>query len=325
VAVRWDDETDGVLDGDLTAALTYLTPAGGAVATSVAPIGLRDREEGWVGFTTSMGFGKKLDRIERDPHVALAFHAREHGRSTSQRFVLVQGRAEIVADPDPELNAHVMAQVPEYLGDLKRGPLWDRWLKEYYAVRVPVKIHVDRITSWPDLHCEGTPEIVGSEPPHEHPAPQAPPRNGTGPRVDVAKAARTIRAKRHQLLAYRGADGFPVAVPIQLEAAGSEGLRLRAEPGMIPPGGRRAGLLAHSYRAHLIGLSTRYLTGWLESGGDGVAVYAPHTHSGFAAPPNKTLLLISNGALAKAGVRKAIRAGKPLPRGFHDPKAPGPS
>jgi hypothetical protein len=318
MGVTWDDETDGVLGGDLTAALTYLTPAGGAVATSVAPVGLRDRDEGWAGFTTSMGFGKKLDRIERDPHVALAYHAREHGGSSSQRFVLVQGRAEVIADPDPELSALTVRQAEKFLGDLKRGPFWDRWLREYYAVRVPVKVHVDRVTAWPDLHCEGTPEITGATPPGEHPAPQAPPKNGTGPRVDVGKAARAIRSKHHQLLAYRGADGFPVAVPIQLETAGPEGLRLRAEPGMIPPGGRRAGLLAHSYRPHLIGLTTRYLTGWIESEGDGAGLYAPHTHSGFAAPPNKTLLLLSNGAFAKAGVRRARREGKPLPAGFRD-------
>lgn len=180
MGVTWDDETDGVLGGDLTAALTYLTPAGGAVATSVAPVGLRDRDEGWAGFTTSMGFSKKLDRIARDPHVALAYHAREHGGSDSQRFVLVQGRAEVIADPDPELSALTIRQAKKFLGDLKRGPFWDRWLREYYAVRVPVKVHVDRVTAWPDLHCEGTPEITGATPPGEHPARRRRRRTGPG-------------------------------------------------------------------------------------------------------------------------------------------------
>ena len=45
--------------------------------------------------------------------------------------------------------------------------------------------------------------------------------------------------------------------------------------------------------------------------GDGSAVYAPHTQSGFAAPPNKTLLLLANGAMAKRGLRKARRAAQP--------------
>jgi Pyridoxamine 5'-phosphate oxidase len=97
--VSLSEEIDAVRGGDLTAALTYLTPAGGAVATCVAPVGLRDHQGGWIGFTTSLGFGKKLDRIQRDPHVALAFHAREHGAAHSQHYVLVQGRAEIVPDP----------------------------------------------------------------------------------------------------------------------------------------------------------------------------------------------------------------------------------
>ena len=41
--VSWPDEVDQVLDGDLTAALAYMTPAGGSVVTAVAPLGLRDR------------------------------------------------------------------------------------------------------------------------------------------------------------------------------------------------------------------------------------------------------------------------------------------
>src|SRR3954449_11901683 len=92
--------TDRVLDGDLTAALGYVTPAGGAVVTAVAPIGLRDRERGEVTFTTSLGFGRKLDRMRRDPRVALLYHAREHGFHAGDELVLVQGRARIVDEPD---------------------------------------------------------------------------------------------------------------------------------------------------------------------------------------------------------------------------------
>ena len=95
--VSWPDDVDEVLGGDLTAALAYVTPAGGAVVTPVAPVGLRDREQGTVTFTTSLGFGRKLKRIERDPSVALAYHAREHGFAFSEAFVLVQGRCRPVA------------------------------------------------------------------------------------------------------------------------------------------------------------------------------------------------------------------------------------
>src|SRR6185295_6343377 len=75
----WPDEVDDVLGGDLTCAIAYVTPAGGAVVTAVAPIGLRDREANTVGFTTSLGFGRKLDRLRTEPRIAMAYHAREHG------------------------------------------------------------------------------------------------------------------------------------------------------------------------------------------------------------------------------------------------------
>jgi hypothetical protein len=319
MTVSWSEEIDAVLGGDLTAALTYLTPAGGAVATCVAPIGLRDRQAGWIGFTTSLGFGKKLDRIQRDPHVALAFHAREHGTAHSLRYVLVQGRAEIVPDPNAALRTLVYDQAVHILGPIKRGRLfWDRWLREYYAVRVPVLVHVDRILTWPNLHCQGAPEVLGAPALLEPPAPHAPPKGGTGPRLNSARAARRCRVKPHQLLAYRGADGYPVTVPVQVEGGGQDGIRLKAVPGLLPPGGRRAGLLAHSYRPQLIGLSTRYHTGWLEADPEGTATYAPHTAAGFVAPPNKTLLLLSNGLLAKLGVRSARKAGRltELPAGL---------
>src|SRR4051812_49620464 len=100
--ISWPDDIDQILTGDLTAALAYCTPAGGAVVTAVAPIGLRDRAAGTVSFTTSLGFGRKLDRIEKDPHVALAYHAREHGHSSSSRYVLVQGSATVIREPDRE-------------------------------------------------------------------------------------------------------------------------------------------------------------------------------------------------------------------------------
>src|SRR6059058_1240798 len=101
-SVDWPDEIDEVIGGDLTAAVSYITPAGGAVVTAVAPIGLRDRSSGTVSFTTSLGFGRKLDRIEKDPRIALAYHAREHGHSHSSRYVLVQGSATVVRKPDSE-------------------------------------------------------------------------------------------------------------------------------------------------------------------------------------------------------------------------------
>src|SRR3954452_19878648 len=120
-AVEWSDAVDEVIGGDLTAALAYVTPAGGAVVNSVAPIGLRDRDAGTVSFTTSLGFGRKLERIERDPRVALAYHAREHGLSQSSRYVLVQGSASVVRHPDREYVEYIGRQATPFMGRPRGG------------------------------------------------------------------------------------------------------------------------------------------------------------------------------------------------------------
>lgn len=306
--VCWPDEADDVIRGDMTAAAAYATPAGGAVVVAVAPCGIGQRDRGMVGFTTSLGFGRKLERIIRDPHVALAYHARDHGFSASPRYVLAQGLASADITPSRERLEAFAPQAQRYLGEIKRGPVWDRLLREYYSERVFVDIAVERVVSWPDLGCSGGPDVAGAGWPAP-PAPQQPPKNGTGPRVDVARAAGRIAVLPHRVLAYRGGDGFPVVVAVQLGGHDATGLRLVAAPGLLPSGGRRAGLLAHAYRPQLVGLSTRIFTGWLEVAADGTAVYSPHTSKGFVAPPRKNLLLISNGLFAKYGLWQARRQG----------------
>jgi hypothetical protein len=309
VPVIWPDHVDEILGGDLTAALGYATPAGGAVVMAVAPIGMRDRERGTVSFTTSLGFAKKLDRIRREPRVALAYHAREHGYCDRPEYVLVQGRAQPVEEPDEHRRAEVRERAERFLGKMRSGPFWDRWLRQYTMVRIPVDVQVERITAWPDLRCAGEPEVYGEQPPIAPRPPQPAPKKGTGPRVGVARAAKRLRATPHLLLAYLGSDDYPVVVPVELRAADDRGLELAAPGELVPDGARRAGLLGHSYRPRLVGLVARQHTGWLEAGG-GAGLYAPHTETGFVAPPNKTLLLFFNGLQAKLGVRRARREGK---------------
>jgi len=308
MSVTWDEELDAIFGGDLTAALGYRTPAGGVVVQAVAPIGLRDRAGGTLGFTTSLGFSKKLERLAADARVAMAFHAREHGAATGTRYVLAQGTARVIEAPSEAQRATVRTQAAEYLGPARTGPFWDRWLREYYVSRVPVEVDVGRILTWPALDAAGGPELAAGAPlPARPPEPQRPPKGGVGPRIDVARAARRLRATAHLLLGYAGADGMPVVVPVALTADDERGLALRSASA-LPPGGRRAGLLGHSYRPQLIGLLTRQHTGWLEVGAQGAARYAPHTEVGYRAPANKTLLLLLNGALAKRGVRRAATA-----------------
>jgi hypothetical protein len=299
----WSDVEDGIIGGDLTAALAYATPAGGAVVTPVAPIGLRDRAAGTVGFTTSLGFGRKLDRIAENPRVALTFHAREHGFATELRFVLVQGVASYDANPDPEVLAErVQPASTRFMGPPRTGLFWDRWLSAYYGDRVLVTVNVERVVSWPDLSCAGERTVTGNSLPPGEPDSQTPPKKGAGPRVDVARAARRLRGLPHVLVSYPGVDGYPTVIPVTVGADKPSGIELN---GPLPPGGRRAGVLAHRYEPKLIGLETRQHTGWLQDG-----VYAPHTENGFRAPANKTLLLLANGLMARRGLKQARALGR---------------
>jgi hypothetical protein len=312
--LSWPDDVDAILGGDLTAALAYLTPARGAVVTAVAPIGLRDREAGTVTFTTSLGFGRKLERIVQDPRVALAYHAREHGFGAGSQYVLVQGTAAAKLPPDRRyLETTVARHAERFLGSRKQGKLfWDRWLRQYYADRVPVTVTVERILVWPDRRCEGERSVIGSARSQSPPGSQRPPAGGAAARIDCERAARRIARMAHRLLAFLDSDGDPFIVPIEPAGAGAEGIRVSASPGLLPSGTRRAGLLAHEYRPQLIGLAARQFTGWLEvAHPDGQqGLYAPHTERGFRAPANKTLLLLANGLLAKRGLRQARRAGR---------------
>ncbi|HEX8073664.1 MAG TPA: hypothetical protein VF545_01655 [Thermoleophilaceae bacterium] len=307
----WPEEVDRVIGGDLTAGLAYVTPAGGSVVTAVAPVGLRDRERGTVGFTTSLGLSKKLERMKEDPHISLAYHARDYGFATEPGFALAQGDASIALDPDERyLEEELGPRAERYLGPRKSGVFWDRWLREYYRDRVPVEVRVRRVLSWRDADCRGEPRVDGEPLPAEPVPPQSDPKGGTGPRVDVRRAARRARPLRHQLLAFRGADDYPVQVPIDIAGAEEHGLVLHTPPGVVPVGGRRAGLLAHDYGPQLTGIAARQFTGWLTvDEASGRALYAPHTEQGFRTPSNKTLLLLANGLLAKRGLRKAERSG----------------
>jgi len=226
--------------------------------------------------------------------------------------VLAQGDATLTLEPDRDyLDREIGPRAERYLGPRKSGPFWDRWLREYYADRVPVDVRVHRMVSWPDLACGGAPELFGEPAPSGHPEPQPPPKNGTAPRVDAARAGARARKLPFVLLGFLGADGYPVVHRVEIADAGPEGIVLTAaDPSLIPPGGRRAGLLAHDYGKQLVALRVQQFTGWLTADeGSGRALYAPHTQQGFRAPGNKTLLLLANGFLAKRGLRKAVSSG----------------
>jgi Pyridoxamine 5'-phosphate oxidase len=305
----WPDAVDEVFAGDQAVAFAHVTPAQGVVLTPVTNFGLHDRATGTIAVNSSVGMWRKLARIQQNPNVAVAFHTRAHGFSDRAEYVLVQGTASLGALDDPDAWLEAMGENWERFGGKSRavGPLWEWWLRVYHW-RVNVEIAVERLVVWPDLACAGTAEVYGSPLPSDPPPPQRAPANGTAPRTSPARAARRAAALPHVLLGWVGADGFPLVAPVEIAAATAKGIALRAPARIVPPGGRRSGLLAHWFSRHVVGQRQRGHTGWLEATGESI-VYAPHTESGYRLPPRRLAFNLGAGWATRRGLRAARRAG----------------
>jgi hypothetical protein len=181
-------------------------------------------------------------------------------------------------------------------------------MRVYYWERVPLTVRIERIVRWRDAEASGEPDVFGAPRPGP-PASQPPPAKGTGPRVDPERAARDARRLPHALVGWRGADGLPEVVPVEAAGASERGVELRAAPGALPAGARRAGLTAHEFRPRMVGQEQRVHTGWLDVDPDGPALYAPHTRAGYRMPASDALFVLAAGAVPRARLRGARRAG----------------
>lgn len=303
MSVEWGDDVDEIIGGDAAAGFAYVTPARGVVTVPMAPLGIRDREAGTVTVNTSLGLPKKLDRLRSNPHVALSYHAREHGLSDRPEHVLVQGVATVDPEPDRAWLESITPEWERFLGKRHGGPL-GKLMEVYYWERVAIRIAVTRVLVYDG---SGPARVIGAELPAD-PAPQAPPKNGSGPRTDVEKAVGHVQRLPHALLGWVGGDGLPMLARVSTTGGDERGVRLTTTDGPLPQGGRRAGLTAHRFNEHMVGQEQRVHTGWLDVSGD-EAVYAPHTATGYAVPTSRTLMAVGAGIGMRSGKRKARKLG----------------
>lgn len=308
-SLDWPDPIDEILVGDDVVALGYLTPASGVVLTPVTNFAVRDRAAGTFTVNSSIGAWKKLERIRRRPQVAVAFHTRAHGRTSRSEYVLLQGRASLsgpIADYPSTISEHW--EPVERWRDLH--PLWKRWLA-VYATRVSIEIAIERLLVWSDLRCRGEPKVHGAPLLPGPPEPQRPPGGGTGPRVDHARAAVQGGRLPHVLLSWAGTDAHPVIVPVQVMGVDEAGMLLEAPPALLPPGGRRAGLTAHSFARHAMGQHQRIHTGWLDvDRASGRTIYAPHTAATYRFPASTVAFHLAAGGGTRWRRWRAKRQGK---------------
>jgi hypothetical protein len=306
----WPNTVDEILAGDQVVAFAYVTPANGVVVTPLTNTGLRDRAAGTVTpVSSSVGMWKKLERIQRNPHVAVAYHTRAHGFSDELAYVLVQGSASLSPLADRGWIDRNRESWERFSGPRDVGPIAERWLRAYHW-RVGVEIEVERVIVWPDLECRGAAQVHGAPLPPEPPEPQRPPAGGTGPRINHARAGKRAARLPNLLLGWVGADGLPLVVPVAVGGTEEPGIVLACPARAVPPGGRRAGLTAHAFDRYTFGQHQRKHTGWLEVDSAGRrAVYAPHTESGYRLPESKLLYRMGSGFVTRRGLRSARRAG----------------
>ncbi len=303
--ISWTDEIDEILGGDLAAIFAHLTPAKGVIATPMAPLGLRDREAGTVTVTTPLGLHKKLAAVRRDPKVAVVYHAREHGLTSRPEFLVVQGRGVFPKRPDREWLESITPQWERFLGP-RSGGIGGAWMSDYYWVRVPIVVQVERIVELAGPFADEPPTVHGAALPAEPPSQHAP-TNGLAPRVGSERVAADARRLSHAVLAWAGGDGYPMAAEVRVEGVDEAGLQLSAAPGLLPSGGRRAGLTAHLFEPRMHGQEQRIHTGWLDVTESG-ATYSPHTRGGYKLPSSKLAFTLGTG-LVRARKRAARKAG----------------
>jgi hypothetical protein len=311
-AIRtWPSAADEILGGDQVVAFAHVTPARGVVLTPLTNTGLRERETGTMTpVSSSVGMWRKLARIKQNPHVAVAYHTREHGFSDRPGYVLVQGVASLTPVADRSWVERHLEHWERFSGPRDVGWIGERWLRAYHW-RVGVEIAVERVVVWPELACQTAPEVHGAPLPSELPAGQRPPRKGTAPRIDHARAAKRAARRPNVLLGWVGADDFPMVVPVRVAGAEQRGVVLELPEGVaMPSGGRRAGLVAHSFARYTFGQHQHKHTGWLVVNADKRhAIYAPHTETGYWLPESRLLYRIASGFATRRGLRAARRAG----------------
>lgn len=304
----WPDEVDEVLDGDHVVMLAYVTPASGVVLLPVSNFAIRDREAGTISVNSSVGAWRKLDRMRQNPSVALAFHTRAHALHERPEYVLVQGTASL-SDPIHDYPSTILDKWERFEPWQDRNRFW-KWWQRVYGIRIEIKVTVERLLVWPDLACDGAPEVIGAPWPADPPLPQSPPGRGTAPRINQGKTARKAAELDDTLLGWVGSDEFPVVVPVQIGGTNEQGIVLSGSRSLIPPGGRRAGLTAHWFSRGVIGQNQRKHTGWMQADGEGgPVIYAPHTESNYRFPTSRPLYRIISGGGTRWWHRRAKQAG----------------
>jgi hypothetical protein len=260
-----------------------------------------------IDVTTGLGYPKKADDAQRNPHVSLLFSDPTGSGTDRGARVLVQGTADV---DDRDLTANrerYWRESGEKLPATKsmHPPKPLRGLFNWYYTRIYVKVRPERVFVWPDGDPANPPEMLDarieevrsghSEEPLE---PHEPPTGGA-----VAWDERIGElGRRHDtaVLSWVGPDGFPLSarLPVSLNEA-TRHIAFEAEPTGLPLAEGRACVCAHAHAPDFTWQENFQVRGDLTRSEDGWAL-VPHKLVGGFELPDESMLARSRRNLKKS-------------------------
>jgi hypothetical protein len=208
-----------------------------------------------IDVTTGLGYPKKADDAERNPHVSLLFSDPTGSGLEGACGVLVQGTAEV---DDRDLDANKERYWRESWQKLPgtrdaHPPKVLRGLFGWYYTRIYVRVRPERVFVWPQGDCAREPEVLGahveevrsgqSEEPLEEHAPGIGGENAWDERVEEL-------GRRHEtaVLAWVAPDGFPLSVRVRVRLdPARRRIAIEGEVAGLPLEEGRACLTAHAH------------------------------------------------------------------------------
>ena len=228
-----------------------------------------DRDAGQLVLTTSIGLPRKAFNIRRDPRVALLFSDPTGSGRDDLPQVLVQGTARC---PD-EIRTSPRGLETYWRELWRRQPAssaygstpLDRWLFDFYYMRLVITVEPTRITTRPPL---------------VRAAPLTAPRPTRRDNSPYGQVTRRLRAYSDGVLATVVGDAPPMLRRVRPTADPRTGTLLMegADPVEVA-GATSANLLLHRHDDHLARLRQCGLTGTLDGGDEQVTAPADPRYS----------------------------------------------
>jgi hypothetical protein len=247
------DEVQQVFERFITTEYTTVDGSGQPITWPVTPY--YRRGDGAIDVTTGLGYPKKADDAERNPHVGLLFSDPTGSRVDRPCAVLVQGTAQVdYSDLDANRERY-WRESAEKLPATKEmhPPGFLRGQFGWYYNRIYVYVRPERVFVWDGCDFSADPALYGShveearshhseEPVERPPAPEG---------GSVAWDSRMDElGTRHPtaVLSLVGPDGFPFSLrlPIRTDRASGR-VRLGALPDWLPAAPSKACLTAHAH------------------------------------------------------------------------------